>query len=194
MGVALCVLSLTTTTQPPCPKPNMSTQCSSFLKLPDELLLSIARSLDTNSHLCQLSLVCHKLRHVAQEALIKEVSLPKCGMRELIRTLCDRPDLCDKINSVDLDDYTCSGRSRDGVTLAEWSHYHQCRAIVGVEVFDRISRYWKHEGDILLWPEDHQFFLDVLIAACSNLKELTLRLPASEQDRIPVLLGEYSHV
>jgi hypothetical protein len=188
MGVALCGMM-----HPSKPDPFMPPQGSRLLKLPDELLLSIARKLPRNVHLCRLSLVCRRWKVVAQEALVKEVSLPPCGMRELIRTLCDRPDLCEKIVSVDLDDYTITGRSSDSWEVAEWCHFHRCRDIVGSQVFDDLVE-TKH-GDAVhpLWSTNHRFFLDVLIASCPNIKKLSLRLPGSEQDPLPVLVGECSH-
>jgi hypothetical protein len=186
MGVALCCMMHPSQFEPFTPPP----QCSRLLKLPDELLLSIARKLPRNVHLCRLSLVCRRWQVVAQEALVKDVSLPPYGMRELTRTLCDRPDLCEKVGSVDIDDYTTTGCSGDSWEVSEWCHFHRCRDIAGSRVFDDIVG-TKLEADIqLLWSTNHQFFLDVLIAACPNIKKISLRLPGSEELPLSVLAGE----
>ncbi|KAF1970984.1 hypothetical protein BU23DRAFT_197729 [Bimuria novae-zelandiae CBS 107.79] len=151
-------------------------QDSRLLKLPNEVLLSIAGKLIRNRDLCQLSLVCYRFRDVAQEALVKEALLPPYGMRGFIRTLCDRPDLHEKINSVDLGDYDYTGRSRTGVRLEHWSHYSKCRELVGNEV--------RNEFDggsfniTFVWGKEHRFYLGVLFTLCPNIKEMGLRLPA----------------
>lgn len=194
MGVALCLMSLAVRTKPSDPTSNEPANCSLLLKLPDELLLFIAQRLCDNGDLCRFSLVCRKLKDIAQEALLKEVVLPTytlCSMRELVRALCDRPDLCDKIRSVDLGGYSCPGHPTHVFGGPEEDYFYKCRGLVGEEVFDKtIDRYASVQPT---WPRlrEQPFFLDVLIAACPNIKGLTLRLPGVLRDQ--VFLGEYSH-
>ncbi|KAJ4356556.1 uncharacterized protein N0V89_004590 [Didymosphaeria variabile] len=180
-------MSLSARTEPPDPTSTEPAKCSPLLKLPNELLLSVTQRLCDNSDLCQLSLVCRRLKDVAQETLLKEVVLPAYSTRELVRTLCDRPDLCGKINSVDLDDYACSGRPKHGFRPTEWSYFRKCREIIGKEVFNKVVD--RKDGVQLPCPKEHPFFLDVLIAACPNIKELIIRLPGIEQDPVQIILG-----
>ncbi|KAL1606436.1 hypothetical protein SLS60_003840 [Paraconiothyrium brasiliense] len=187
MGVALCLMSLAVRTKPPDPTSNEPANCSLLLKLPDELLLFIAQRLCDNGDLCRLSLVCRKLKDIAQEALLKEVVLPTytlCSIRELVRALCDRPDLCDKIRSVDLGGYSCPGHPTHVFGGPEEDYFYKCRGLVGEEVFDKtIDRYASVQPT---WPRlrEQPFFLDVLIAACPYIKGLTLRLPGVLRDQV----------
>ncbi|OAG02816.1 uncharacterized protein CC84DRAFT_1178403 [Paraphaeosphaeria sporulosa] len=110
-------------------------------------------------------------------------------MLQLIRTLCNRPDLCEKISSVDLDDYTKTGPPQLLPWIAEWRCLKRCRKIVAAEVFDEIVSD-EHADDVqLLWSKNHRFLLDVLIASCPNIKKLSLRLPGSEQDPLFIISG-----
>jgi hypothetical protein len=56
-----------------------------IFSLPDEILLTIADLLAENCHLVQLSLVNTKLRHVAQEALLKKTIVPPNGIGKLVK-------------------------------------------------------------------------------------------------------------
>ncbi|KAL5381100.1 hypothetical protein DPSP01_007356 [Paraphaeosphaeria sporulosa] len=189
MGVALCAMSFATRMQASKSKPATLVQVSRLLTLPDELLLSIAQRVHRNVDLCQLSLSCRKLNTVSQETLVKEVLLPSNRMLQLIRTLCNRPDLCEKISSVDLDDYTKTGPPQLLPWIAEWRCLKRCRNIVAAEVFDEIVSD-EHADDVqLLWSKNHRFLLDVLIASCPNIKKLSLRLPGSEQDPLFIISG-----
>ena len=55
-----------------------------IFSLPDEILLRIAGFLAGNRHLVQLSQVNTKLRHVAQEALVKNAVLPWNAVGKLV--------------------------------------------------------------------------------------------------------------
>lgn len=200
VGTVLCAMAFTTRKRSPDLDPRTSQQSLFLLDLPDELLLKIAGSIPDPEDLCQLSLACKKLKHVAQETLVKEVLLPPKGMPYLIRTLCDRPDLCGKITSVDLDDYQHTGsanllESPDSRSRLEtWSYFSRCRQLIGNDAFDKVGRYDLRDfTSPLLWSKEHRFFLAILVAACSNITELSLRLPPASQDRqLQVALGTYT--
>ncbi|KAF9736672.1 hypothetical protein PMIN01_04451 [Paraphaeosphaeria minitans] len=189
MGVLLCAMSFATRMQASEPEPDTLMQYSRLLTLPDELLLSIARRVPKNADLCHLSLSCRKLKTVSQETLVKKVLLPSNRMLQLVRTLCNRPDLCEKISSVDLDDYAKTGPPRILPWVAEWRSLKRCRDIVAAEVFDNIIGDECAEDVELLWSKNHRFLLDVLIASCPNIKKLSLRLPGSEEDPLSIISG-----
>ncbi|KAJ4290624.1 hypothetical protein N0V90_010842 [Kalmusia sp. IMI 367209] len=189
-------MMLTSRSRPPVHLPEpLSAPCSRLQKLPDELLLSIARRLINNSDLRQLSLVNRKLRHVAQEAFVKELSLPSHGIRDLIRTLFDRPDLCDKIVNVDLGNFLLTGCPGQTLEIEKWSHFGQCRELVDIKyagLFDTIAGTTEVE-ETSLWPRTHRFFLNMLILLCPNLKELSISLPGSGREQPPRVLENEPH-
>lgn len=161
--------------------------------LPDELLLSIARNRCDNVDLRRLALSCRKLRTISQEILFKEVVLNPNRMVRLIRTLCDRPDLCEKISSVDLGSYAITEPPEALSDITKWRHFSKCRDIVAAALFDKIVNY-EHADDVHQpWSKSHRFFLSVLIASCRNIKKLSLILPASEQDPLSIISGGFDH-
>lgn len=121
---------------------------------------------------------------------MKDVLLPPNGIHQLIWTLCERPDLCEKISHVDLDDYTNTGPPKTLPRLAEWRHFRTCRNIVAAEVFDKIVRDEPGDGAQLLWSKNHRLLLDVLIASCPNLRKLSFKLPGNKQDPLSFISGE----
>lgn len=172
------------------PAPCRVQQCSRLLELPNEILLNIGQNLTATKHLCQLSLVCLRLKHVAQEALMKGVVLPPHHMPDLIRTLCDRPDLCDKISSLDLGKDVPTDTPYPGNRLREWKYFDKCRELVGSAYHDRAhDEYTKGSEDI--GSREFRFFLAVILKACPSIKEMVLKLPGEGPDSRSAAWGKY---
>lgn len=164
--------------KPPTPPPPQPPEPLSFLQLPDELLLKVARCLERNIDLRQLSLTSRKLRDVAQEALVKELVLPNAGIRPLLETLCNRPDLCEKVTHIDIGQFIFTGRTSPIFELEKWRYYSECRKVAGRKhpgQFDNLGQ--ALDGYRQLWPDTQLFFLDMLVLMCSNLRRLSMMLP-----------------
>lgn len=67
------------------PRLGSSNTGSLMESLPDEVLLAISGHLSENCHLRQLSRVSPKLRHIAQEILVKHARIPRNGIGKLVK-------------------------------------------------------------------------------------------------------------
>ncbi|KAF1951294.1 alpha/beta-hydrolase [Byssothecium circinans] len=167
-----------------------------LFQLPDELLLCIAAKVAKNSDLRQLALVNRKLRTIAQEALAKEAILPRNGIVRLLRTLCEREDLAQKIKSADLGEYQVPTTRHGSETMDERlsifsldraNLFRRLRSSVdntgGNGLFARIvGAIGKEPSE--LWTPSRRYFLDILVALAPNLKELAIELPR-RRDHVP---------
>ncbi|KAF2677481.1 hypothetical protein K458DRAFT_423959 [Lentithecium fluviatile CBS 122367] len=155
--------------------------------LPIELLLTIAGKLANNQDLCKLSHVDRKLREVAQEALVKEVILPKGSACKFLEFLCnDSRGLAQKIRSLDLGDYEAQKKDLYGTVIADdainiakpWV-YNKIRGLVNSIDIDntglcqKIFDAWRmgYSRDVNVY-----FLLSLLIAVSRNLRNLTIHV------------------
>lgn len=145
-----------------------------LLRLPDEILLLIANCLSDGSDLCRLSLVCLRFRHVAQENLVKDIASPKPN---LVRTLCRRPCLAEKIIRLNLGNYIDSKSTIEPLELAKVFPGEFLDAVHGLYDSVLLDKIFSSKQDNSLWPDKHRCFLDILVALCRNLTELKVQLP-----------------
>lgn len=155
-----------------------------ILDLPNELLAAIALQLERNNDLRNLSLVCKRLRIVAQEALFNPVKLPENGIRNLLETLINRPDLAKRINHVDLGDYGSngySGRSHNEIPTfpGRFSKktFIKCKKHItkqlGAEAWNLIFLSMKMTDS---WGFTRSFFLALLAIMAPNLRGVSFQM------------------
>lgn len=137
----------------------------------------IAAIAASNGGLISLSLVNKRLKNIVQEALVKEVIMPKNSIRKFIQTLSRRPDLAKKVNVVNLGDYQAIG----ALGSTNLGHvFPACHALVeslnGNGFFSTIIMALVKQRSPI-WTISHRFFLDILVALCPNLNSLMLELP-----------------
>jgi hypothetical protein len=165
-------------------------------RLPNELLAAIALQMESNNELRTYSLVCKRLRDVAQDVLLKPLKLPRNAIRKLLEMLIDRPDLAKRIRHVDLADYAGDGYPEDvgppenkravdfDVTTCAKFETHVTKNF-GVEVWQNI--FPLREGD--MWCAMRSFYLAILVLLTPNLHELTFEMrPLARPNAMLVLM------
>lgn len=164
-------------------------------ELPNELLLEIALAVDVTG-LQSLSLACHQLQSIGQEALLRTVVLAPANIWKLASTLHARPDLAkafthlhlgsftkavyDDLRTIARDQWLKAGR--EGSTWGAW-----CEMLA--QAYPAMRR---RSLDQLGDPFDGIFDALALITALSpSAKRLTLTTTALDNiDFMRILLGE----
>ncbi|PVH96732.1 hypothetical protein DM02DRAFT_658944 [Periconia macrospinosa] len=155
-----------------------------ILKLPDELLLCIARNLDRHRDLVQLSRANKRLWAITQDAFYKNLHTPS-NIRKifmLINELCRRQDLAAKINHINLTP------SVDWVTIqlqiANVNHLpllqHTIDHFRGAGFFANLRDTWSRPRT--LPSTTARNLADIYIALAPNLTGLTTHIVRADDD------------
>jgi hypothetical protein len=151
--------------------------------LPNELLGVLSTHV-RNEDLCNLALVCTKLRYPAQAALFTPLELPKRRIRHLLETLLARPDLASRIHHIDLGDYASHRITpEDSENFSpipgdfELKIYWKFKEAI-TERFD--TQTWTTISSLIgitdAWGSMRSFFLAVLIILAPNLYQLSFEM------------------
>lgn len=85
------------------------TSSASLIGLPDEILLTIARAVNTfddpNSALCNLALTNRRFTEIAREVLIRNALVPRHGVYEHIALLQKQPKWAQRVEQLEV--YGC---------------------------------------------------------------------------------------
>lgn len=139
--------------------------------------------LEGSTSILDLSLVNRRFRDIALDAILRKLYIPKVGIRRLLEMLVANPDSIRKVRCLDLCKYGCM-------------HQGDCRYLGSLKFNAPTARFlcnsidqttmhnvtWDHiqqaKGDPTHWfNKAHSLFLNILVALCSMLKELTMWLP-----------------
>jgi hypothetical protein len=148
-----------------------------LLDLPVELLVAIALQVPQarNADLCNLALVCRKLRYVAQEALVKPVNVsvnnPSFTISGLLNTLIHREDLAKRLHHVDLGDYAAGDRPGETDSVAT-NYQGLVTKKYGADFWTELVR--MREGDP--WGPRRSFFLALLLVVADNFCSLAFQM------------------
>ncbi|KAF2113993.1 hypothetical protein BDV96DRAFT_577392 [Lophiotrema nucula] len=145
------------------------------LGLPNELLALIASRIANNSDLRNLSLVCKRLREVAQRSLLRPVRLPENGIQKLLEMLFERMDLANRITHVDLGDYKAA------TPLSKWDEplMKKCEILLAKVIgLERARALMEGSATSDAWGEHRTFYLAVLWALLPKLKSMTVEMPS----------------
>ncbi|XP_014559680.1 hypothetical protein COCVIDRAFT_35206 [Bipolaris victoriae FI3] len=158
-----------------------------LLDLPSELIDLIASKLRTDKSIFNFALVNKRLSGIVQETMVRKPVLRQPNIRGFLEMLGHHPELIQKVTNVDLGDFDCShhqdchcrdvpnldgdvkemiGRIITANTQGEvtWSHIRKTKNFLGP-----------------VWREDQAFFLNTLVALCSNMRSITIELPGARR-------------
>ncbi|EMD95343.1 hypothetical protein COCC4DRAFT_178928 [Bipolaris maydis ATCC 48331] len=158
-----------------------------LLDLPSELIDLIASKLRKEKAIFKFALVSKRLSGIVQQTMVRKPVLRQPNIRSFLEMLGHHPELIQKITHVDLGDFDCShhqdchcrdvpnldgdvketiGRIITANTQGDvtWSHIRKTKSFLGP-----------------VWREDQAFFLNTLVALCSNMRSITIELPGARR-------------
>lgn len=153
-----------------------------LLDLPSELIDLIASKLHTEEAIFNFSLVNKRLSSIVQQTMVRKPVLRQPNIRGFLEMLGHHPELIQKVTNVNLGDFDCFdyrevpnldgdvkgtiGRIITANTQGEvtWSHIRKTKDFLGP-----------------VWREDQAFFLNTLVALCSNIRSITIELPGARR-------------
>lgn len=119
---------------------------------------------------------------ITQEAMARNLVIGTNGIKKALKMLLVYPALFPKVNKLHLGAYQ-SGHTKQCICQSDTTFNRNERKLLrtlisansdGIATWALLQRY-KHEGGGI-WSPNHQFFLDILLSLCSNVKDVAIQL------------------
>jgi hypothetical protein len=155
---------------------------SRLLELPSEILLQIATDLCGSKAIVSLAMASKHIHSIAQEAMARNLVIGTNGIKKALKMLLLYPALIPKVNKLHLSAYQ-SGHTKQCICQSDTTFDRKQRKLLrtlitansdGIATWALLQKY-KHEWDGI-WSPNHQFFLDILLSLCSNVKNVAIQL------------------
>jgi hypothetical protein len=155
-----------------------------LFRLPEELLHAIAVELCGSKDILQLSLTNKQLNTIAHDAMLNKLVVSSNKIHKLLEFLTKRPECMTKVLDVDLGDYGCACRMRCTcvITVFEREMLGSLARYIALNCaypINTLQEWITNCTTPPLWGRKQAFFLDLLVAACPNIKSIAMELPES---------------
>ncbi|KAH7081192.1 hypothetical protein BKA63DRAFT_561751 [Paraphoma chrysanthemicola] len=157
---------------------------SKLSELPQEILLQIASKLCGNKAMVTFATASKQFHSITQEAMARDLKIGTNGIKKAVEMLLRNPRLIPKVNRIDLGAYQAK-HTETCLCISDTSFDRKERKILrtlisnnsdGATSWSLLQQVKGTRSQTQLSSPKHQFFMDILMSLCPNIRDVNLEL------------------